>query len=96
MHLFFQMKGMSVNPGEVYKADPVEKRRQEKHEFYLREKMISKRHRKLYKSMRDGQKKRAKESWLLRKKRRLIDASEKEQKKEAKKNLKAQKLSDSK
>ncbi|XP_072390939.1 pescadillo homolog [Diabrotica undecimpunctata] len=69
---------LSVSTGEVYKEVPWEKDRQERQEFRLREKMVKNKHRKLYKSMMEGKKQRAKEIWLLRKKRRLHD--EKEQK----------------
>ncbi|XP_030759375.1 pescadillo homolog [Sitophilus oryzae] len=64
---------LSVTTGEVYKEIPWEKDRQEKQAYRLREKMIKKKHRKLYKSMMEGRKDRAKEIWLLRKKRRLHD-----------------------
>ncbi|CAG9767164.1 unnamed protein product [Ceutorhynchus assimilis] len=64
---------LSVTKGEVYKEVPWEKSRQEKQEYRLREKMVKKKHKKLYKSMMEGKEKRAKEIWLLRKKRRLHD-----------------------
>ncbi|XP_050310449.1 pescadillo homolog isoform X2 [Anthonomus grandis grandis] len=75
---------LSVSTGEVYKEVPWEKNRQERQEYRLREKMIKKKHKKLYKSMMEGKKERAKEIWLLRKKRRLHDeklAGEKKKKK---------------
>lgn len=90
---------MSVTPGEVYKEVPWEKNRQERQEFRLREKMIKKKHRKLYKSMMEGKKDRAKEIWLLRKKRRLHDekaAAEKKSKKQAVKNESKQSVSEKK
>lgn len=43
--------------------------------------MIKKKHRKLYKSMMEGKRQRAKEIWLLRKKRRLHDEADQQQKK---------------
>lgn len=61
---------------------PWEKNRQERQEFRLREKMIKKKHRKLYKSMMEGKQSRAKEIWLLRKKRRLHDEQQGKEKKE--------------
>ncbi|XP_023011676.1 pescadillo homolog [Leptinotarsa decemlineata] len=64
---------MSVSIGEVYKEVPWEKNRQERQEYRLREKMVKKKHKKLYNSMMQGKKDRAKEIWLLRKKRRLHD-----------------------
>lgn len=73
---------MKVKSGEIMKENPWEKSRQEKQEYRLREKMIKKKHRKLYKSMMKGREDRAKAIWLLRKKRRIHDANEKEKRKE--------------
>lgn len=78
-------KAMKVKAGQVSKDDPFEKERQEKQEYRLREKMIKKKHRNLYKSMMQGRSERAKEIWLLRKKRRLHDIAEKEKRKESRK-----------
>ncbi|KAJ8967583.1 hypothetical protein NQ314_002768 [Rhamnusium bicolor] len=80
---------LSVSTGEVYKEVPWEKNRQEQQEYRLREKMIKKKHRKLYKSMMEGKKDRAKEIWLLRKKRRLHDEKQAEEKKAKKKQGKS-------
>ncbi|XP_033184733.2 pescadillo homolog [Bombus vancouverensis nearcticus] len=80
---------MKVKTGEVTKEDPWEKKRQERQEYRLRERMIKKKHRKLYRSMMDGRKERAKEIWLLRKKRRLHDTAEKQKRKEERKQKKA-------
>lgn len=79
---------MKVKVGEIIKQIPWEKARQEKQEYRLREKMIKKKHRRLYTSMKKGQEERAKAIWLLRKKRRIHDASKKEQKKESQKTNK--------
>lgn len=79
---------MSVTPGQVHKEVPWEKNRQEKQEYRLREKMIKKKHKNLYKSMMQGRKERAKEIWLLRKKRRLHDEKELTEKKLKKKQQK--------
>ncbi|KAJ9593071.1 hypothetical protein L9F63_027687, partial [Diploptera punctata] len=72
-------KKMSVSVGEVTKEDPNEKKKQQTQENKLREKMIKKKHRGLYKSMMKGRRERGKEVWLLernargyRKKRRPI------------------------
>lgn len=81
-------KKMKVKTGEVTKEDPWEKKRQEKQEYRLRERMIKKKHRKLYRSMMEGRKERAKEIWLLRKKRRLHDTAEKQKRKEERKQKK--------
>lgn len=48
--------------------------------------MIKKKHRKLYKSMMEGRQDRAKEIWLLRKKRRLHDEKKLAEKKTKKAN----------
>ncbi|KAH0561793.1 pescadillo homolog [Cotesia glomerata] len=82
-------KKMQVKPGEVVKEDPWAKAKQEKQEFRLREKMIPRKHKGLYKSMVAGREKRAKEIWLLKKKRRIHDEEEKKSKKEARKAKKA-------
>lgn len=76
---------MKVQTGEIIKENSWEKDRLEKQEYRLREKMIKKKHRKLYKSMMKGRQERAKEIWLLRKKRRIHDTKEKEKRKEKKK-----------
>nr|CAI5842604.1 unnamed protein product [Callosobruchus analis] len=73
---------LSVSPGKVHKEVPWEKKKQERQEFRLREKMIKRKHRNLYKSMMEGKKQRSKEIWLLRKKRRLHDEAEAKNKKE--------------
>ncbi|CAL1684291.1 unnamed protein product [Lasius platythorax] len=78
-------KKMKVQAGEITKENPWEKAKREKQEYRLREKMIKKKHRKLYKSMMKGREERAKEIWLLRKKRRIHDAKEKEKQKERRK-----------
>ncbi|XP_011049826.1 PREDICTED: pescadillo homolog isoform X2 [Acromyrmex echinatior] len=80
-----QKKKMKVQTGEILKENPWEKARLEKQEYRLREKMIKKKHRKLYQSMMKGREGRAKEIWLLRKKRRIHDAKEKEKRKEQRK-----------
>lgn len=79
---------MAVKPGEVAKEIPFEKNRQDKQDYQLREKMIKKKHKRLYKSMMEGKRKRMKEIWLLRKKRRIHDENEKVEKKAAKKSAK--------
>lgn len=78
-------KKMKVQVGALTKADPYEKERQERQEYKLRERMIKKKHRNLYKSMMKGREERAKEVWLLRKKRRIHDAAQKQTRKEKRK-----------
>lgn len=72
----------------MVKENPWEQNRVEKQEYRLREKMMKKKHRNLYKSMMQGKEDRAKEIWLLRKKRRIHDANEKEKRKQTKKEAK--------
>jgi pescadillo protein len=76
---------MKVKSGEIAKEDPWEKSRQERQEYRLREKLVKNKHRKLYKSMIKGREDRAKAIWLLRKKRRIHDETEKVKKKELRK-----------
>lgn len=76
---------MSVSMGVVAREDPAEKKRQERQEYKLREKMIKKKHRNLYRSMMKGRAERGKEAWLLQKKRRLHDEQEKAKHKAEKK-----------
>lgn len=80
---------MKVKTGELTKEDPWEKQRQERQEYRLRERMVKKKHKNLYRSMMKGREQRAKEVWLLRKKRRIHDASEKQKRKEERKQKKA-------
>ncbi|XP_031844573.1 pescadillo homolog [Nomia melanderi] len=82
-------KEMKVKSGTVTKEDPREKSRQDRQEYRLRERMIKKKHRNLYRSMMKGREERSKEIWLLRKKRRIHDQTEKQQRKEARKKKKA-------
>ncbi|XP_043258369.1 pescadillo homolog [Colletes gigas] len=82
-------KEMKVKSGQVTKEDPWEKNRQERQEYRLRERMIKKKHRNLYRSMMKGREERTKEMRLLRKKRRLHDAAEKQKRKEQRKQRKA-------
>lgn len=76
---------LAVTPGEVYKEAPWEKTKQEKQEHRLREKMVKRKYRNLYKSMMQGRKEREKEAWLLKKKRRLHDEKLKGEKRVSKK-----------
>ncbi|XP_078045289.1 pescadillo homolog isoform X2 [Augochlora pura] len=81
-------KEMKVKAGTVTKENPWERNRQERQEYRLRERMIKKRHRNLYRSMMKGREERSKEIWLLRKKRRLHEAAEKQKRKEERKQKK--------
>ena len=75
---------MSVKPGEVFRESKIKKFIEKKQEHSLKERMVPNKYRKLYQSMMEGRKKRAKEIWLLNKKRKRIDA---EARKEAKKKI---------
>jgi pescadillo protein len=77
---------MSVSKGIVARENPAEKKLQERQEYKLREKMIKKKHRNLYRSMMKGRAERAKEAWLLGKKRRLHDEQEKARQKAERKD----------
>lgn len=85
--IFFQKPKLIVTPGEVYKESPWEKVKQERQEHKLREKMVKRKYKNLYRSMMQGKKERAKEAWLLKKKRRLYEEQKQEEKKSKKKNL---------
>lgn len=86
--MYFQKPKLSVTPGEVFKEAPWEKTKQERQEYRLREKMVKRKYRNLYKSMMQGRKEREKEAWLLNKKRKLHDEKQKEEKKQQKKQSK--------
>nr|XP_022917666.1 pescadillo homolog [Onthophagus taurus] len=79
---------LSVKPGEVSKEHPGEKKRQERQEYKLREKMVKKKHKNLYKSMMKARQDRGKEAWLLKKKRRLNEEKGKIEKKQTKRESK--------
>ncbi|XP_072944349.1 pescadillo homolog [Epargyreus clarus] len=85
-------KEMAVTTGVPHKEHPYQKEIEDKQAFRLREKLVRKKHRNLYKSMKAGQEKRKKEIWLLRKKRRLHDEKVKEGKKAEKKKQKMEAL----
>lgn len=70
-------KQMKVKVGEITKENPWEEAQRQKQEYRLREKMVKKKHRNLYKSMMKGREERRKAIWLLRKKRRIHDANKK-------------------
>lgn len=81
---------MAVTSGVTFKEHPYQKEIEDKQAFRLREKLVRKKHRNLYKSMKAGQEARKKEIWLLRKKRRLHDEKVKEEKKAAKQKKKVE------
>lgn len=81
---------MAVTTGVPFKEHPYQKEIEDKQAFRLREKLVRKKHRNLYKSMKAGQEQRKKDIWLLRKKRRLHDEKVKEEKKAEKRKQKIQ------
>ncbi|XP_071446406.1 pescadillo homolog [Hetaerina americana] len=78
-------KKMAVVAGTVTKEDPIAKKREERQQYRLREKMVKRKHRGLYRSMIAGRAERRKEVWLLGKKRKRIEAEKKEEKQVSKK-----------
>ncbi|XP_050668019.1 pescadillo homolog [Leptidea sinapis] len=85
-------KNMGVKTGVPHKEHPYQKEIEDKQAFKLRERLVRKKHRNLYKSMKAGAEARKKEIWLLRKKRRLHDEKAKEEKKVEKRKEKMQAL----
>lgn len=83
---------MAVTSGVPHKEHPYQKEIEDKQAFRLREKLVRKKHRNLYKSMKAGQEKRKKEIWLLRKKRRLHEEKAKDEKKAEKRKQRTQAL----
>lgn len=81
---------MAVTTGVPSKENPYQNQIEDKQAFRLREKLVRKKHRNLYKSMKAGQEKRKKEIWLLRKKRRLHEEKVKENKKAEKRKQRTQ------
>ncbi|BES96019.1 Pescadillo homolog [Nesidiocoris tenuis] len=64
---------MKVKPGRVASDDPFKDKRAEREDFKLREKMVHKKHKALYKSMMRGRALRNKDVKILEKKRALIE-----------------------
>ncbi|XP_022124200.2 pescadillo homolog [Pieris rapae] len=85
-------KKMAVKTGIPHKEHPYQKEIEDKQAYRLREKLVRKKHRNLYKSMKAGQEKRKQDIWLLRKKRRLHDEKAKEERKADKQKQKAEAL----
>lgn len=66
-------KKMAVVSGQIYKENPKEQKQLTKQEEALRAKMVKSRHKKLYRTLVDKQKKASKEAHLLREKRQQFD-----------------------
>ncbi|XP_060649974.1 pescadillo homolog [Drosophila nasuta] len=75
---------MSVQSGKVHKVNKRQERKAEVDEHRLKARMVKPRHRNLFRHLIRKQQTQEKEEWLLRKKRRTIDANDKEAKKTAK------------
>jgi pescadillo protein len=76
---------MAVKVGEIAQDNPRQIAYEEKNQQLLREKMIARKHRKLYRSMMDGRRKRTREANLLKKKRDDIDTQKRKVSKSKKK-----------
>lgn len=85
--MFSQVQNMEVKKGETYRANKSKERKDYKQMHQLKEKMIRRKYRNLYKSMMQGRRGREKEIKLLKYKRRLHERRRFEEKKAA---LKAQ------
>ncbi|XP_059482472.1 pescadillo homolog [Neocloeon triangulifer] len=84
-----KVKEMAVIAGEVTKENPRQKQIDEAAQLRLRERMIARKHRKLYRSMMKGRRKREQEVNLLKKKRKVIEEESKKEKKTKKKQAAA-------
>ncbi|KAK9513025.1 hypothetical protein O3M35_001308 [Rhynocoris fuscipes] len=65
-------KKMVVSTGKIIAEDPEEMKKQKLQEFKLRERMVEKKYRALYRSMRKGQALRRRDATVLKKKRELL------------------------
>ncbi|KAG8227097.1 hypothetical protein J437_LFUL007434 [Ladona fulva] len=83
-------KKMAIKVGEIAKESPFSKKREERQQYRLREKMVIRKHRGLYRSMIAGRAERRKEAWLLSKKRKRIDEEKKAERKALKKANKSE------
>lgn len=79
---------MSVQSGKVHKENKRLLRKNEVDEHRLQARMVKPRHRNLFRKLIREKQAKEKEEWLLKKKRRVIDAQEKEAKKASKKAAK--------
>lgn len=89
MSLFLQLKNMIVKAGQRYIVNKNKERKDLKQMHQLKEKMVRRKYRNLYRSMKQARIGRQKEIKLLKYKRRLHDRKQIEEKKAA---LKAQRV----
>ncbi|XP_073981639.1 pescadillo homolog [Rhodnius prolixus] len=66
-------KKMGVTAGKVIREDPLDIKKEKIQEFKLRERMVEKKYRALYRSMRQGQALRRRDMTVLKKKRELLN-----------------------
>lgn len=79
---------MAVQSGKVHKENKRQLRKSEVDEHRLQARMVKPRHRNLFRKLIREKQSKEKEEWLLKKKRRVIDAQDKEAKKASKKAAK--------
>lgn len=75
----FQRAAMNVSAGKIVQDDPAVVRQEEYQELKLREKMINKKHRNLYRSMMKGRRDRIRDKKLLIRKRQTIDGEKRDE-----------------
>lgn len=83
-----EKKKMAVQSGKVHKENKRLLRKSEVDEHRLQARMVKPRHRNLFRKLIRDKQSKEKEEWLLKKKRRVIDAQSKEEKKASKKAAK--------
>ncbi|KAI8119941.1 hypothetical protein FF38_07178 [Lucilia cuprina] len=83
-----EKKKMAVQSGKVHKENKRLLRKSEVDEHRLQARMVKPRHRNLFRKLIREKQSKEKEEWLLKKKRRVIDAKTKEEKKASKKAAK--------
>uniref|UniRef100_A0A1I8N486 Pescadillo homolog n=1 Tax=Musca domestica TaxID=7370 RepID=A0A1I8N486_MUSDO len=83
-----EKKKMAVQSGKVHKENKRQLRKNEVDEHRLQARMVKPRHRNLFRKLIREKQAKEKEEWLLKKKRRVIEAEDKAQKKAAKKAAK--------
>jgi len=79
---------MTVETGKVHKENKRLLRKSEVDEHRLQARMVKPRHRNLFRKLIREKQAKEKEEWLLKKKRRVIDAEDKATKKASKKAIK--------
>lgn len=83
-----EKKKMAVQSGKVHKENKRQVRKSEVDEHRLQARMVKPRHRNLFRKLIREKQEKEKEEWLLKKKRRIIDATNKTERKANKKAMK--------